>query len=483
MVPSSRFLLFTTVVGLPLFLLAGMDTDQAGLWMAALGTLGVVALLDLALSINRLEGLGVECGKVQRLIQDQEGPLEFFINNPSKSSRRIRIGWPFPRSMQSPYSDLWVKLPAGVVKSRLLWPVTSKERGQVLFDRSYLESPSYLGLWDVRKSVPSAMEVRVYPNLSSERKGLAALFLNRGGYGVHAQRQVGKGREFDKLREYMHGDSYSDIHWKATARRNHPITKIFQIEKTQEVYVVVDASRLSGRPAFAQASGFAKASPDRSVGRPATVGTLVNKGGENLTQDPDSKAQAGRRVTLLERFLTAALVLRVAAEKQGDLFGLITFSDKVHGFLPAKNGRAHYNACRDMLYTLYPRQVTPDFDELFTTIRLKMRRRALLFFLTSLDDPLLAEQFTKNVNLISRQHLVMVNMIAPEGARPLFDEPEEGVNADVYERLGGHMFWHRLKELERVLKSRGVTFSMLSNENFSAELVTQYINLKQRQIL
>lgn len=112
MVPSSRFLLFTTVVGLPLFLLAGMDTDQAGLWMAALGTLGVVALLDLALSINRLEGLGVECGKVQRLIQDQEGPLEFFINNPSKSSRRIRIGWPFPRSMQSPYSDLWVKLPA-----------------------------------------------------------------------------------------------------------------------------------------------------------------------------------------------------------------------------------------------------------------------------------------------------------------------------------------------------------------------------------
>jgi uncharacterized protein (DUF58 family) len=185
----------------------------------------------------------------------------------------------------------------------------------------------------------------------------------------------------------------------------------------------------------------------------------------------------------LERFLTAALVLRVAAEKQGDLFGMITFSDKVHGFLPAKNGRAHYNTCRDMLYTLYPRQVTPDFDELFTTIRLKMRRRALLFFLTSLDDPLLAEQFTKNVNLISRQHLVMVNMIAPKGARPLFDEPEAAADADVYERLGGHMFWHRLKELERVLKSRGVTFSMLSNENFSVELVTQYINLKQRQIL
>jgi uncharacterized protein (DUF58 family) len=155
----------------------------------------------------------------------------------------------------------------------------------------------------------------------------------------------------------------------------------------------------------------------------------------------------------------------------------------VHGFLPAKNGRAHYNACRDMIYTLYPRRVTPDFDELFTTIRLKMRRRALLFFLTSLDDPLLAEQFTKNATLISRQHLVLVNMIALQGAQPLFNEDEDPGEIDLYARLGGHMFWHRLKEMEKVLKSRGVTFSLLGNENFSAELVTQYINLKQRQLL
>lgn len=449
MVPSSRLLLFFVCIGLPLFLMAGMDAESSGTWAAALAVFALVAILDLTFSLSRLDGLGVECGKVQRLIQGQEGSVEFFMNNPSKAARRLRVGWPFPHNVESPHSDLIVQLPAGVVKSRLLWPVKPKERGRVLLERSYLETSSLLGLWDVRKSVPAPMEMRVYPSLASERKGLAALFLNRGGYGVHAQRQVGKGREFDKLREYMHGDSYADIDWKATARRNHPITKIFQIERTQEVYVLVDASRLSGRMAGGERSG-----------------------------EPH-----GPKATLLERFLTASLVLRVAAEKQGDLFGLITFSDKVHDFLPAKNGRAHYNACRDMLYTLYPRRVTPDFDELFTTIRLKMRRRALLFFLTSLDDPLLAEQFTKNVQLISRQHLVMVNMIAPKGAQPLFGEEEEPGDIDLYARLGGHLFWHRLKELEKVLKSRGVTFSLLGNENFSTELVTQYINLKQRQLL
>jgi uncharacterized protein (DUF58 family) len=449
MVPSSRLLIWTMIVLLPLFLLAGMDSEWSRFWMAGIGCFVLVLIVDSALSLDRLDGLGVESAKIQRLIQNQEGSLEFFILNASKKARKIRLGWPFPRSIETQHPDLFVKLPPDSAKSRILWPVTPKERGQTFLDKSYLETSSWLGFWDVRKAVSAPVEIRAYPNLSNERKGMAALFLNRGGFGVHTQRQVGKGREFDKLREYVHGDSYADIHWKATARRSHPITKVFQIEKTQEVYVIVDASRLSGRLA----------------------------GGERA-DDPH-----GPKVSMLERFLTASLVLRVAAEKQGDLFGLLTFSDKVHGFLKAKNGRAHYNACRDMLYTLKPRRVTPDFDELFTTIRLKMRRRALLFFLTSLDDPLLAEQFTKNVSLISRQHLILVNMIAPKGAKPLFEEEERPGEVDLYSRLGGHLFWHRLKELEKVLKSRGVNFSLLQNEKFSVELITQYINLKQRQLL
>ena len=41
-----------------------------------------------------------------------------------------------------------------------------------------------------------------------------------------------------------------------------------------------------------------------------------------------------------------------------------------------------------------------------------LRRRALLVFLTPLDDPALAESFVRNVDLI-RQHLVLVNMLQP----------------------------------------------------------------------
>ena len=43
-------------------------------------------------------------------------------------------------------------------------------------------------------------------------------------------------------------------------------------------------------------------------------------------------------------------------------------------------------------------------------IRLRLRKRALLIFLTALDDPMLAANFTRAIDLVRRQHLVFVNM-------------------------------------------------------------------------
>ena len=50
---------------------------------------------------------------------------------------------------------------------------------------------SPLGLWGIRGTREVRSELRVYPNLLGERRRLAAIFLNRGAFGIHAQRQVG----------------------------------------------------------------------------------------------------------------------------------------------------------------------------------------------------------------------------------------------------------------------------------------------------
>jgi uncharacterized protein (DUF58 family) len=354
-------------------------------------------------------------------------------------------------------------LPAQSEWSRLAWPCTPLKRGNYRFDAAYVEGSSPFGFWGVRKILPVQSEIRVYPNLLNERKSLAALFLNRGAFGVHAQRQVGRGRDFEKLREYIPGDDYHEIHWKATARRGKPITKVFQIEKTQEVYVVLDASRLSAR----SGTGVSPVRFERN----------------NSASELETNGRDARATTVLERFVTAALVLGLAAERQGDLFGLVTFTDKVEKFVRAKNGKNHYSTCRDALYTLEPKIATPDFDELCTFIRLRLRRRALLVFLTALDDPALAESFVRNLDLIRRQHLVLVNMLQMPGVKPLFTDPDVAVLDDMYGRLGGHLQWQKLRELQKVLQRRGIQFSLLNNERLSAELVSQYLSVKQRQLL
>lgn len=433
--PRNRLLFWFAVVALPFSALAAVYPPA---WWAALGLMAAllaVVLADMILTRGVLAGIRLELPPVARLSQDREGKLEVRVQNPGQNSRTLRLALEMPETFESSHDELLVTLPADSQWSRLTWACRPLRRGNFRLTAAYVEGKSPLGFWSRRTRLPVSSELRVYPNMRNEQKNLGLLFLNRGTFGIHAQRQLGKGREFEKLREYVPGDGYEDIHWKATARRGHPITKVFQIERTQEIYLVLDASRLSAR--------------------------------ENV----------------LERFLTAALVVGAVAEQQGDLFGLLAFSDRVDHFVRARTGKTHYSACRDAIYALEPRPVNPDYDEVCSFIRLRLRRRALILFLTALDDPVLAESFVRNISLVSRQHLVLVNMAEPSGMAPLFSRPEITTQDDLYDRLGGHLRWHSLQELNKVLQRRGVAFSVLAKEQLTAQLVSQYLNVKRRQLL
>ena len=474
-IPRNRMLRWFAVIVLPFSLLGAVEPGAAGISLAAISGLVVLALADAAGSRTSLAGISLQLPEVARMSKDREAQLEVRIRNERQRPKNLRLALALPREIESPQQDAWVALPGDSEWSRLTWPCLPRRRGNYQLESAYLEADSPLGFWAARRQVPARSELRVYPDLLTERRSLAALFLHRGSFGLHAQRQIGKGREFEKLREYIPGDSFDEIHWKATAKRGRPVTKVFQIERTQEVYVVIDASRLSARPAPA------------SRNRPSAIGSSLGDRLSAIGYSPAATHTNGgsgeHPATTLERFVTAALVLGLAAEQQGDLFGLLTFTNQVNTFVRARNGQTHFNACRDALYTLQPQVVTPDYDEVATFIRLRLRRRALLVYLTSLDDPVLAESFVRNMDLVRRQHLIIVNMLQPPGVAPLFANPNLASVDELYQGLGGHLLWQNLRELEKVLQRRGVRFSLLQNERLSAELVSQYLGLKQRQAI
>jgi len=440
--PTSRLLHWTAATVLPLAFFAAALPRQDMTCVALLFAFGVVALVDALRASAGSAGIGVELAPVARMSKNRATNIEVRIHNKAAEKRTLRIALGFPPEIAPATEEMDLLLPSGVVSSRFVTTCTAVKRGKYQINTVYVATTSPFGFWSKRSTLPVQCEIRVYPNLLAERRNLASLFLNRGSLGLHVHRQVGKGRDFEKLREYAPGDSFDEIHWKATARRAKPITKVFQIERTKEIYVVVDASRLSARRAAAEGTD-----------------------------------------SVLERLVTAALVLGLAAERQGDLFGLLAFTNKVETFVRARNGRTHYNACRDALYTLEPEVVTPDFDELCTFIRLRLRKRALIVFLTSLDDPALAENFVRDVELIRRQHLVLVNMVRQPGTAPVFTDTNVESVDDLYSHLGGHLRWHKLRQLEKTLQRRGVHFSLMDNERLSAQLVSQYLSVKQRQLI
>jgi uncharacterized protein (DUF58 family) len=417
-------------VGFPAATVAALSPGARLVSAVCLILLAVVIAVDGLIRDRALLGIRVELPTLVRMFKDRTQEIRVRVYNAS----RVRIGVVVPEGIHVDSEEIDVELPSEI--SEFVWKWTAHRRGLYRVDAVYLEGNSPLGMWQVRRKDDAAMEVRVYPNLRRDEDLKA---LRQGVSGVHAMRQIGRGREIEKLREYLPGDGFDEIHWKATARRGRPITKVFQVERTQEVYVIIDRSRLSARAA----------------------------GDE----------------TVLERSISAGLILGAAAEKRGDLFGLAAFSDQVDAFVRARNGKAHYAACRDAIYQLHPKPVSPDFDEIATFLRLRLRRRALLLFLTSLDDPVLAENFARATRLLAGRHLVLAGMIRPEAANRLFEDEDVESAEDVYRDLAGHIAWKRLKELEASLARQGVRLSVIDPANFSAGLIGIYDSVKQRQML
>jgi uncharacterized protein (DUF58 family) len=380
--------------------------------------------------------------------------LRVVVQDEAKACSMLRLGLPFPVELEATETELAIRLhPEGKPVSTD-WEILAVERGNLRIDHAYIETASRAGFWDMRHRVPVECEVRVYPDLSREKHVLAPLFFRRGTLGTHQVRQLGKGREFQQLRPYIPGDSYEDIYWKGTAKRRFPVTVMHQIERTQELHVLIDVSSRSGRPLEAP-------------GRALT--------GEGVRFEPRTQC---------ERFIQAALVLALAAEQQGDRFGMITFSDQVHNTLPAFAGRQAYQTARDALYTLLPRQVGPDFAELFTHVGNRIRQRSLLIVLTDLADPFLGESFCEAVERAARKHVVLVHSLGSKEFQPLFQKRDAVAQADhLYARLAGHMLWSDLADTTRELKQRGVHLTSSLQESLVADVVSSYLKVKRRQLV
>jgi len=419
MIPSTRLLLLTAGM-FPLAVVGGLVGVVVGLVFV------VAALVDALLSRRLLLGVTLAEPASQRQHKDRE--FTFRISFSTGGLERIRVGIPWPDGISGALDE---QVGSGVLD----WKATPVRRGDFTIPRVAVAADSRLGLWEVRRECELGARFQVFPNLQSKDELLA---VRRESGGEHARRQIGRGREFEHLREYVAGDGMDEIDWKASARRGKPITRVFQVERTQEIYAAIDASRLTAR-------------------------------------------RAGSDIRL-ERYLQAALSLGAAAQNQGDRFGILTYSDRVHDFVRAGKGSTHTALCRQAIYRVQPSSVPADFVDVMAQLRVHLRGRALVVFLTDLDEPSTADSFLEAVKLLTRKHVVAAMTIRPEGMEPLFTHEAADFDS-VCGQIGGHLRWKGMRQTESKLRSQGVHFRMAEEATLSRQLAGLYGEIKQRQLL
>lgn len=428
--PSSRLIIAAAVIVVPLCTVAELIPPLALGCYAGLFVFAAIAAVDAFRATRSLKGWSASAPPDLRWFKDRKEILQISIHNNAASSAQLRLYVGLPDEIETPEKTLTVQIKGSGVAEL---PCTPRIRGDFHLRTCSLEQTSPQGLWRTSRSLPIESKIRVYPDLRRERA--ADLIRGHNLAGIHSLRQLGKGREFEKLREYEHGDSYEDIHWKSTARRQKPVVKVFQIERTQEIYAVIDSSRLSAR---------------------------------------------GR---VLDSYVSAALALAITAESQHDRFGLASFSAGVDTFIPAEGGKRHFAICRDAIYALQPRPVTPDLEEIFSYLHTHLRKRSLVIFMTALDDPFLADAFVRNIRVLSRRHLVLVNVPEQADIQPLFSGAVPETSDAIYTKLAGHMQWAGLREMQKTLERKGVRLVVVNPGRLPQQLARQYLDIKQRQLL
>lgn len=340
--------------------------------------------------------------------------------------------------------QLWPWMPEIGLLRRGLWPGP----------RVGIERRSHLRIWRLRQWFDVPEPLRIEADLRPGRREILRSQVYRLLVASQQTPWTGHGRDFERLREYQPGDTYSEIAWKSTARRAAPVTRLFQWEQKQEVYFVVDQSRASAM-ALDPTAG-----PDRD----------------------GSQKRAPRR--LLDLAVETALVGATVALELGDEFGLVTYADEPKSWLRAGSGQSQFHQFRERLLNLDSLPTTADYEALFGEIRGGLRRRAYLLLLADLAERSVADSLRRGVGLVRSSHAILMTSILPAHARPAFSPYEElDSEQDVYAALAAEKENQRLGALARQMRQLDVRLRYVPAEMFLRTAVEGYMESKREQRL
>jgi uncharacterized protein (DUF58 family) len=256
--------------------------------------------------------------------------------------------------------------------------------------------------------------------------------------GIKKIRRIGHNMEFEQIKDYVPGDDYRTINWKATARRGQLMVNNYTDERSQHVYCIIDKGRLMKSPF--------------------------------------------KGMTLLDYAINASLAISNIAVKKDDKAGLITYESSVDQIIPASKRNIQIKLINEALYHQETGFSESDLSKATIQVLRKLNQRSLLLMFTNFESIVSLERQIPHLRRLAHSHLVVCIFFENTELTGLLKSKPKDLE-DIYIKTIGEKFALEKKLIVKELNKIGVHAVLTPPEDLTVQTVNKYLELKARGLI
>jgi len=426
------------IVCIALFVLRFFFTWLGDIPFVAFIILVLAAVYDYAMLYSRQKGIFAVRTMAERLSNGDVNEIRIDIENYYAYNVSLEIIDEVPHQFQKRDVLFHVQLNGGE-KKILRYQLRPVKRGSYEFGVINIYVKAMLALFSRRYIVGEPQNVPVYPSYLQLRKYQLMAISNRlSEIGVKKVRRMGHSMEFEQIKEYVAGDDYRTINWKATARKASLMVNNYADEKSQQLYCVIDKSRVMKMPFDG--------------------------------------------LSLLDYAINTALVISNVALMKQDKAGLLTFAENISSFLPAEKKALQMQSILETLYTQKTRYLESDYEKLYIFTRRRITQRSLILLFTNFESLTGMRRQLPYLKKIAENHLLITVFFENTELAKFIDKPSENLE-EIYSKTIAENFAFEKRQIVKELNQSGILTILTAPKNLTVNALNKYLEIKARGML
>lgn len=320
-----------------------------------------------------------------------------------------------------------------------MYDVKPVERGEYVFGNLNVYASSQLRIVKRKYQFQNEQMVPVYPSfIQMQKYDFLAIGNHLTQIGLKKIRRIGHTSEFEQIKDYVNGDDFRTINWKATAKRAQLMVNQFQDEKSQPIYSIIDTGRVMKMPF--------------------------------------------NGLKLLDYAINSALAFSNVALKKHDKVGLLSFSKNIENFLPAIHKMTYLNKILESLYSINTQFTDSDYGLLYAQLKRKVTHRSLLLLYTNFEHISALKRQLPYLQAISKKHMLVVILFENTELESLITTNAEDIQS-IYHKTIAEKFAYDKRLMVKELQKYGIQSILTAPEELTINTINKYLEIKARGLL